>query len=372
MEVTSMDPATAKLAIELQLTDINEILAGLHPGPVQDDTIAAFEEMKANYQEILQVLEGQVLALNILKTEQQNRVQFNKLMEEEAQAVRDHEFACQLAGIACSTPRSSATRPTFGCSPVDTPQPAARPTFTCPPLDDFSDHEDPTMSSIFSSDPAESTRTVDFEPGARTQLNTVMRPKVTPSSSAPSKPVKDKAKEKAVEAPPRMCSACMEQYPRAEILELTCKREDEFFTHAYCHTCLIDLFESSMTDTTLFPPRCCGRKIPVYAGAHFFEPELITRYEEKEEELGVENPTYCSNRSCAVFIRPANIKADIATCKTCESKTCSICKNPLHLGLCPEDPGTKMLMDVAEERKWQRCYKCRTMVELLVGCYHMR
>ena len=52
-----------------------------------------------------------------------------------------------------------------------------------------------------------------------------------------------------------VCSACMEEHPRFDLLELACKRKDETTSHAYCRTCLNDLFESSLTDTTLFPPR---------------------------------------------------------------------------------------------------------------------
>ncbi|OCK98523.1 uncharacterized protein K441DRAFT_452279, partial [Cenococcum geophilum 1.58] len=97
MDVVGMDPATAKLAVELQLEDIDEIIYGLNE---RDDLHEAFVLTRANYQDILKVLEGQVLALGILRADHANRVQFVNLVEEERQAAQDHELACQLAGPA--------------------------------------------------------------------------------------------------------------------------------------------------------------------------------------------------------------------------------------------------------------------------------
>jgi E3 ubiquitin-protein ligase RNF144 len=64
--------------------------------------------------------------------------------------------------------------------------------------------------------------------------------------------------------------------------------------------------------------------------------------------------------------------ANVAICQSCREETCTMCKNPKHKGLCAEDPIVQMLMDVAGKMRWQRCPRCRTMVELLMGCYHMR
>ncbi|KAH8696929.1 hypothetical protein GQ44DRAFT_665987 [Phaeosphaeriaceae sp. PMI808] len=164
----------------------------------------------------------------------------------------------------------------------------------------------------------------------------------------------------------------MEQRPRFNVLELNCKRQDDVTHHAYCRSCLADLFRSSLMDTTLFPPRCCGIRIRSSSCVDLLPPELMKQCEEKEMEFTTPNPVYCSNRFCAQFIRPENVIAEIATCPTCDAKTCTVCKNPNHKGLCPQDPAVQVLMDIAGKKKWQRCYKCRTMVELHVGCYHMR
>lgn len=188
-----------------------------------------------------------------------------------------------------------------------------------------------------------------------------------------------KGKEKALEIPHgdehithALCSACREPCPRFDILQLGCKRPEDAAYHAYCRSCLIDLFKTSLTDTTLFPPRCCSKSTPISACLQLCPPALVTQYKEKQLELASPNPVYCSNRYCAEFIKAECVTADIAICGTCLQETCTICKNPRHKGLCLEDPTVQILMDLAGEQRWQRCPRCRTMVELLVGCYHMR
>ncbi|KAK8222279.1 hypothetical protein BKA81DRAFT_352266 [Phyllosticta paracitricarpa] len=40
-------------------------------------------------------------------------------------------------------------------------------------------------------------------------------------------------------------------------------------------------------------------------------------------------------------------------------------------GLCPEDADVKALLLTAQQRGWQRCYRCENMVEKRSGCNHM-
>ncbi|PVI02701.1 hypothetical protein DM02DRAFT_559460 [Periconia macrospinosa] len=169
-----------------------------------------------------------------------------------------------------------------------------------------------------------------------------------------------------------LCCCCFERYPRFDVVELSCKREDEDLLHAYCRDCINGLFEACVRDTTLWPPRCCGARISVYAAAYLLDPKLVTQCETKDKELSTSNPTYCSNRSCAEWIPPSNIKAAVGKCYNCSAETCTTCKNPKHKGLCPEDEDVQQLMKYAGEQKYKRCFRCRTLVELEIGCNHMR
>ncbi|KAF2806990.1 uncharacterized protein BDZ99DRAFT_354860, partial [Mytilinidion resinicola] len=141
--------------------------------------------------------------------------------------------------------------------------------------------------------------------------------------------------------------------------------------HNYCRECLLEWFNKALEDTIVFPPKCCRNPIPLDLCKHVFPYDLIERIEEKEVELSTPNPTYCAHSTCGRFIRPDYHRNDLARCPHCSQETCTLCKAPAHRGLCPDDPATKALMDTASEKKWQRCFNCKEMVELNTGCYHM-
>lgn len=86
-----MDPATARLALKLQLDDVDAILKTLSPSP--DDAtatgeLAAFKALRSELIRKWQEVSGQHFAYNILKEENNNRVAFKRLFSEEQQAER--------------------------------------------------------------------------------------------------------------------------------------------------------------------------------------------------------------------------------------------------------------------------------------------
>ncbi|CAO2653510.1 Nn.00g029210.m01.CDS01 [Neocucurbitaria sp. VM-36] len=366
MEIIGVDPATAQLAVELQLKDVNTILDELR---AEEDEYAAFDVMKLNLQDVLQLVKGQVLAMQILKADHENRVEFERLLRQEQQAVQDHGLARELDGSDPKQPSTPGRENQFehqgswlsdeDCLASYAPSITVKPNshITIAP-------EEPQFTLSFDHEPIETYAILK---------------KSAYGTSGPSSQQATKGKRKAEDVGDEIehmthtfCSACMDRHARFDVLELTCRRPNDLSNHAYCRSCLIDLFKTSLTDTTLFPPRCCGVHIPLSACVPLCPPDLIEQYEEKQIEMAASDPLYCSNRFCAKFMKREDQVADIATCPVCKTKTCAICKNPSHKGVCPEDTTVKLLMDVAGENKWQRCHKCRTMVELLVGCYHMR
>jgi hypothetical protein len=167
------------------------------------------------------------------------------------------------------------------------------------------------------------------------------------------------------------CSSCLDMHPKHDMLQLPCKDEGDHENHAYCRDCLQRLFESSVTDPSHFPPRCCNKIIPLFSCTPFLSQALVVRFVERREELGTPNRTYCSNPKCSKWVRPANIKANVANCTECLQKTCATCKTKEHTGLCPEDKDVKELLSVARQKRWQTCPSCKEMVELEKGCYHI-
>lgn len=162
----------------------------------------------------------------------------------------------------------------------------------------------------------------------------------------------------------RQCVACMTDFPQSETVRCPC-------SHGYCRTCLTRLFESTINDESLFPPRCCGKTIPIGPNQKFLPQKLVGEYKAKEQEYTTENKTYCHKANCSTFIPPRFVQGDIATCNKCKRSTCTICKGRTHRGDCPKDEETSKLLRVAADNGWQRCYSCRRVVDLAVGCNHI-
>jgi hypothetical protein len=142
--------------------------------------------------------------------------------------------------------------------------------------------------------------------------------------------------------------------------------------HCYCGSCVSIMFNAAVSDESCYPPRCCAdTPIPIEHATRFLEPEFEILFEEKGEEYNTVDRTYCSNPECSTFIFPDDIWRNNAKCRSCESSTCVICKAPTHGGDCPADLELPMLLKLAEEMQWQRCYNCLRIVQRQDGCSHM-
>jgi hypothetical protein len=176
------------------------------------------------------------------------------------------------------------------------------------------------------------------------------------------------------------CVVCMENYPVRKVTQLKCK-------HCFCAECLKEMFLRATKDETEMPPKCCSIQIPaksVYNPSKkifiFRHPEL-EKYNQKKLEYATADRVYCCNKNCGMFIAPKFIKDGVATCtpysgnrKGCKVKTCARCKKPAHindLDCLDKDPATAALEKLAKEQGWRQCLRCKMMVELRTGCYHI-
>ncbi|KAB5528852.1 hypothetical protein GE09DRAFT_398356 [Coniochaeta sp. 2T2.1] len=183
---------------------------------------------------------------------------------------------------------------------------------------------------------------------------------------------------------PKSCICCREDYyscadgrrgEEARLETLPCG-------HVYCRSCLRVMIAQSTQDEGKMPPRCCTQPIP---GSTI--KALLPSREDQQDFLKAvlqystpwESRIFCPNASCGEFIPPRpkvdNPKHPFeVVCRACKTSVCVMCKKGggHRLGQdCPDDWELDAVLRMGERSGWRRCYKCRTLVELVAGCTHM-
>jgi hypothetical protein len=169
------------------------------------------------------------------------------------------------------------------------------------------------------------------------------------------------------------CVICMdEEIPSDKAADLKCG-------HKMCHKCLKRSFRLSLTDPQHMPPTCCNADhIPLKHVSNLFDNGFKKTWNKKYAEFSTRNRIYCPSSKCGEWIQPENIHKDSATgrkygkCAACKTKVCAACNGKWHSSShCPKDDETKKFLEQAKKEGWQRCHKCKAMVELKEGCNHM-
>ncbi|KAL8637275.1 MAG: hypothetical protein Q9228_005435 [Teloschistes exilis] len=188
----------------------------------------------------------------------------------------------------------------------------------------------------------------------------------------------------------RNCVACLDRRGYSENMAMAA------CGHWYCLACLTGLFESALKDDSLSPPRCC-RRDQLQPSKMSLGKDLYERFQKKLVEYNTEAKTYCAQPLCSAFIPPTHPPGKQAICPVCKTDTCTICKkashpigwwkkvqgswlNPVALhctsegasDACSGDRAPQQVLDLAQEKKWQRCFKCHQMVEMEQGRNHIR
>ena len=82
------------------------------------------------------------------------------------------------------------------------------------------------------------------------------------------------------------CTACQEAHPQAGTAKGSCG-------HDYCRNCLEHLFQQSLRNATLYPPRCCRRAIPLDTARKVISDALATNFPNRKKEMETRRRTYC-------------------------------------------------------------------------------
>ncbi|KAK4229918.1 ribonucleases P/MRP protein subunit POP1 [Podospora fimiseda] len=183
-----------------------------------------------------------------------------------------------------------------------------------------------------------------------------------------------KRKPNPSSATPIPCICCREDFTRDNntLQTLPCG-------HTYCVGCLEVMIAQSTTDESKMPPRCCTQPIPSGIIKTVLPKDKQQLFLKAVQQFSTpwEARVFCPNTACNEFIPPPS-KLDPkhpfeAICKYCKTKVCTMCKRNSHrLGQdCPEDRDLDAVLKIGETSGWRRCYKCRTLVELVQGCTHI-
>ncbi|RDW61575.1 hypothetical protein BP5796_11467 [Coleophoma crateriformis] len=174
-------------------------------------------------------------------------------------------------------------------------------------------------------------------------------------------------------SPPRLveCLTCLsDDIPVYKSAKLKCG-------HRMCHSCLKRIFKLSVIDPQHMPPKCCtSDHIPLKHVDRLFDIKFKKKWNLKFQEYSTKNRIYCPARRCGEWIKPGSIHSEggrkYGKCSRCKTKVCCLCNGKWHGSRgCLKDEETARLLETAKQAGWQRCYNCRTMVELKEGCNHM-
>ncbi|POS81063.1 IBR domain-containing protein [Diaporthe helianthi] len=164
-------------------------------------------------------------------------------------------------------------------------------------------------------------------------------------------------------------STCLCCYDQRAAIKLSCQ-------HAYCKECFRQLVLNAVQSEQYWPPKCCGRPINDIICLKSIPRRLrgVYKYKKYEYSVPADQRYYCPWPDCGVFV-PED-KDNTPYCRArCKRKhvTCKKCLGFAHLDpvYCPQNRDMEVVIKMAFEHGWQRCWKCRTMIEHTGQCRHM-
>ncbi|KAK9079417.1 hypothetical protein SSX86_001088 [Deinandra increscens subsp. villosa] len=163
-------------------------------------------------------------------------------------------------------------------------------------------------------------------------------------------------------------------------------------THQYCCSCMKQHVEVKLVNGVL--PKCphegCGNELRIESCGKFLTPEFteMMRQRLKEDSIPVTEKVYCPYPKCSTLMSRTEVRGlpksgdgfGARTCYKCHGIFCIKCMIPWHENMsCAEykrrNPTQlvekSLLKNLAARNLWRQCNKCKHMIELSAGCYHM-
>ncbi|KAF5642317.1 IBR finger domain protein [Fusarium tjaetaba] len=258
-----MDNSSLMLAIQLQQQDLNiweQSAKGKQREGNLTDADLALEACRIELEAMTAQISDHALALSIARAVDADAQIIMEAQLAEEQAARDHEYALRL-----------------DADPSEIGRPYGEQSEEEGPMYDGEDDLIDILRSLNLGVPGDS---ITGQPESSSWASSRQAPET------------------------RECIACNDEFPPLALSQSPC-------SHEYCRVCLVGLVRSSLQDESLFPPKCCGRAIPVKQ-SRWFSPQLVGQFQAKKLEFDTPNRTYCSEPSCSTFVPPAFIEDDLA------------------------------------------------------------
>ncbi|CAM0950565.1 unnamed protein product [Alopecurus aequalis] len=189
------------------------------------------------------------------------------------------------------------------------------------------------------------------------------------------------------------CAICLEDTDVSKIHAV------EGCAHRFCFCCMKEHVKVKLLDGTLpaCPQEGCTTKLTLEGSKIFLSPKLLDIMVQhiREGQIPPTQKIYCPYPKCSFLMSLSEMKrpmqessskhtvADAATlrkCGKCYRSFCINCKVPWHDRMTCYDykrrypqarPEDAKLQNLARQQLWRQCVKCKHMIELAEGCYHM-
>ncbi|XP_057426541.1 E3 ubiquitin-protein ligase RSL1-like, partial [Lotus japonicus] len=188
----------------------------------------------------------------------------------------------------------------------------------------------------------------------------------------------EEEEEEEEEAPPIICEIC------AEAREIDQMFRNQRCHHSFCSECITNQVAAKIQENITVVP-CLGLNcrgvLELETCRSMLPKDLIERWDDAmcEAFLLAAEKFYCPYRDCAAMMLDENGREEIreSECPFCHRLFCAMCRVPWHPGVgCEEyqslnedERGREDLLvrELANQKKWRRCPRCRFYVEKREG-----
>ena len=382
--MSTMDNASAQLAIALQLQDLNELEASgtvdkfiirLQRQQLETDfgfDAVTFEASRRLALSMAKAVEDDSVLLNQLTHSQQiDRATFDRLAllnnppSMSSSLVRPVPQLMWTEGTLSSTARTLKR--------ARSPTPEDEPSSASVNANDAKLSHQPQTAIDQTNRPHKKVRTEQAISDQDSRLHSTED--LHPSTAdLGSQEVEETAATTVNETSPSTadCASCSDHSTTDKLIKAACE-------HYYCEDCFGQFIEASLQTHDGFPPKCCKIPIPFVTIAANVSAAVYSRYSARQAEIKNATALYCGIQGCGVKIENNRIIGVRASCVACWKDTCTLCRAELRKSvngkkvrhICKKDKGLEEVLALAKQEEWQICYQCGNMIALNFGCHHM-